>query len=74
MSVVLSLKRVVEELDLVHDGVTVYLDTRTGEFEALGMEEMLAAESEAAWSIIRNGSESRYSRPGRFSNPMPLSR
>ena len=46
MSVVLSSKRVAEELDLVHDEVTVYLDRRTGEFEALGMEEMRAAESE----------------------------
>ncbi len=46
MSVVLSLKRVAEELDLVHDEVTVYLYTRTGEFVTLGMEDMLAAESE----------------------------
>ncbi len=46
MSVVLSLKRVVEELDLVHDEVTVYLDTRTGEFVALGTEDILEAESE----------------------------
>ena len=46
MAVVLSLKRVAEELDLVHDEVTVYLDTRTVEFVAMGTEEMLAAESE----------------------------
>ena len=42
MSVVLSLKRVAEELEMVHDGVTVYLDTRTGEFVALSLEKMAA--------------------------------
>ena len=40
MSVVLSLKRVVGELYLVHDEVTVHLYTWTGDFEALGMEEI----------------------------------
>ena len=46
MSVVVSLRSVVGELEIVHDEFTVFLNTRTGELVGLSMDELRAAERE----------------------------